>query len=74
MSRWRIDFDGYWMMHNRAVDVLREHGYGVASHGKADGSFVYLLERDKEIILETQDPEELNNMINLILPPRATKG
>jgi len=71
---WRIDADGYWLTHNGTLRELRNHGYSVIVHETVDRDYMYVLTRDREVLLETKDLAELNRTINLILPPRATNG
>jgi hypothetical protein len=73
-NMWCIDADGYWLVHNGALRELRNRGYSIDVHETVDRDYMYVLTRSKEVLLETKDMAELNRAVNLILPPRATKG
>lgn len=76
-DKWHIDFDEEWITHNGAVRVLREHGYEAAVYRHVNPDTLecvvryVLYKQPNEIIFETQDQDELNRYINLILPPRS---
>lgn len=77
-TKWHVEFDKEWVAHNGTMRALREHGYEAAVYKHVDAktmehtvSYVLYKHPHNEIIFETTDPEELNNFINLILPPRS---
>lgn len=82
-NKWRVEFQDDWVISNRTVLELHGHGYSVATLTQENKQTkeerrVYVLARKPapfqlrhEVLLETTDPEELNNFINLILPPKT---
>lgn len=81
-DKWSVEFDVEWVVHNGAMTALRTMGYEAAAfrhtNAKTGESYVsYVianmrdLSDDSHIIFETQDQDELNRYINLILPPRS---
>ena len=77
-DKWSIEFDVEWVVHNGAMNVLREHGYEAAAFKHTNAktmestiSYVLYKRPHNEIIFETTDQDELNRYINLILPPRS---
>lgn len=76
--KWEIEFDEEWVVHNGTMTVLRAMGYEAAAfkHTNAETnesviSYVLYKHPHNEIIFETQDQNELNRYVNLILPPRS---
>lgn len=76
-DRRRIEFDGIWMTVNPVGGELARLGYAVGAN-KKDGRITYSLHQlpDRAInnvncpvIAEFDTPEELNNMIKLLLAP-----
>ncbi len=78
MSKWRVQFDGQWVMANDTIRELHRQNYGVAAHKESDVVYTYSLWRlpdDIEserptVIVETRDKDELNRYVNLILGPK----
>lgn len=80
MSRWRVDFDddeGMWLRSSPTTRALMRHGYAAGGF-KNEKTRVrtYTLHRVGSptetaypIIFETEDLEQLNAFINLVLPP-----
>lgn len=79
-DKWSVEFDDEWVTHNETLSLLRDYGYSIAVFKQDDG-YLYTLANVRDvtsesspIIFETTDPQELNNYINLILPPRPTRS
>lgn len=77
-DKWSIEFDEEWVTHNGTMTMLRAMGYEATSfkHTNAETnesviSYVLYKHPHNEIIFETQDQNELNRYVNLILPPRS---
>ena len=76
--RWGVEFeddDGMWLHSSPTTQALYQAGYAAgAFRDTAKGTKTYTLHRaDDEgypIIFETENLDELNNYINLILPPK----
>ena len=71
-----LKFDGPWLVQDSYAHRLYEAGYGVhvaeQVHAKGVAArYLYVLKNleTREIVLETTDPKELNNMVKLLLPP-----
>ncbi len=78
--KWNIEFDEEWVVHNGAMTALRAIGYEAAAFRHTDAKtgescIFYVLAKsasdESNIIFETSNQDELNNYINLILPPRS---
>lgn len=85
--KWRIGFvddnGGVWMWESPTTQALRKHGYAAGAVKDAKtGITTYTLHRQSikpdesafPIIFETEDLDELNRYINLLLPPMESEG
>ena len=80
--RWGVEFDdddGMWLHSSPTTTALRSAGYAAgAFRNERTGMKTYTLHRMSNdpngsaypIIFETESLDELNNYINLILPPK----
>jgi len=74
--KWRVEFDddaGMWLRSSTTTMTLHINGYAVGGfRNERTGIKTYTLHRADDkgypIIFETEDLEELNRYINLILP------
>lgn len=77
MSKWRVEFDGVWMPGDDKTSLaLRLNGYSVgAFRDDKSGAYEYVLFREDNrrwvTVYSTHNQDELNNYINLLLPPEA---
>ncbi len=80
MSKWKVVFDdGVWLYSSPTTVALHNAGYAVgAFYDEKTGKKTYTLHRvdDKgyPIIFETENLDELNAYINLLLPPKESEG
>jgi len=76
--RWGVEFDsddGMWLISSPTTTALQKAGYAAgAFRNERTGMKTYTLHRADDkgypIIFETENLDELNNYINLILPPK----
>lgn len=74
--KWRVEFDddaGMWLRSSKTTMTLHINGYAVGGvRDNKTGIKTYTLHRADDkgypIIFETEDLEEFNRYINLILP------
>lgn len=77
MRSWELRFEGEWLESgDETVQALREHGYSLGAYRDVDdGRYIYILfrrENQKHVTVHmTKDRNELNNYVNLLLPPRV---
>lgn len=80
MSKWKVEFDddeGMWLRSSPTTRALLLNGYAVGGfRDEKTGVRTYTLHRvglptetAYPIIYETEDLEQLNAFINLVLPP-----
>lgn len=75
-----IKFDSGWVEASDVVRKLHSAGYSVGAY-KDNGTVFYALYRNPvgynngptryTVLLETTDPDELNNFVRLLLPPET---
>ena len=78
MKDRKIEFESEgWVKTNEAVRRLFAAGYSVSSYNDKGTTF-YALHRNPvgynepqryELLLESTNPEEINNMVKLLIPP-----